>query len=112
MGGVGARGCWCRLSVRDDVKTKWAGTDEEWESSEAMLKEALESLNLPYKVGLGEAAFYGPKIDFQVRDAQRREFTNNTVQVDYQLPKTFELEYVAADGSRQRPATVHRDAFG
>jgi threonyl-tRNA synthetase len=76
------------------------------------LKEALESLNLPYKVGLGEAAFYGPKIDFQVRDAQRREFTNNTVQVDYQLPKKFELEYIAEDGSRQRPVLVHRGAFG
>ncbi|HZK73425.1 MAG TPA: threonine--tRNA ligase [Clostridia bacterium] len=101
-----------RLSVRDDVKTKWAGTDEEWESAEAMLKEALESLNLPYKVGVGEAAFYGPKIDFQVRDAMRREFTNNTVQVDYQLPKKFGLEYVSEDGSRQRPVMIHRGAFG
>jgi threonyl-tRNA synthetase len=101
-----------RLSVRDDVKTKWAGTDQEWESAEAMLKEALESLNLPYKVGVGEAAFYGPKIDFQVRDAMRREFTNNTVQVDYQLPKKFELEYVSEDGSRQRPVMIHRGAFG
>lgn len=101
-----------RLSVRDDVKTKWAGTDEEWESAEAMLKEALESLSLPYKVGVGEAAFYGPKIDFQVRDAMRREFTNNTVQVDYQLPKKFGLEYVSEDGSRQRPVMIHRGAFG
>jgi threonyl-tRNA synthetase len=101
-----------RLSVRDNVKTKWAGTDEEWESAEASLKEALESLNLPYKVGVGEAAFYGPKIDFQVRDAMRREFTNNTVQVDYQLPKKFDLEYVAEDGSRQRPVMIHRGAFG
>src|SRR5947209_1312436 len=101
-----------RLSVRDDVKTKWSGTDEEWETAEAMLKEALESLNLPYKIGVGDAAFYGPKIDFQVRDAHRREFTNNTVQVDYQLPKKFELEYVAVDGSRQRPVLVARRAFG
>jgi threonyl-tRNA synthetase len=101
-----------RLSVRDKVKTKWAGTDDEWESAEASLKEALESLNLPYKIGLGEAAFYGPKIDFQVRDALRREFTNNTVQVDYQLPKKFNLEYVAEDGSRQRPVMIHRGAFG
>jgi threonyl-tRNA synthetase len=101
-----------RLSVRDNVKTKWAGTDEEWESAEASLKEALETLNLPYKIGLGEAAFYGPKIDFQVRDALRREFTNNTVQVDYQLPKKFNLEYVAEDGSRQRPVMIHRGAFG
>ena len=101
-----------RLSVRDEVKTKWSGTDEEWETAEAMLKEALESLNLPYKIGVGDAAFYGPKIDFQVRDAHRREFTNNTVQVDYQLPKKFELEYVAEDGSRRTPVLVHRGAFG
>jgi threonyl-tRNA synthetase len=112
MGVLGVDDFIYRLSVRDDVKTKWAGTDEEWESAEAMLKEALESLNLPYKVGVGEAAFYGPKIDFQVRDAMRREFTNNTVQVDYQLPKKFELEYVSEDGSRQRPVMIHRGAFG
>jgi threonyl-tRNA synthetase len=112
MGVLGVEYYWYRLSVRDNVKTKWAGTDEEWDSAEAMLREALESLNLPYKVGLGEAAFYGPKIDFQVRDAQRREFTNNTVQVDYQLPKKFDIEYVAEDGSRQRPVMIHRGAFG
>jgi threonyl-tRNA synthetase len=112
MGVLGVEDYWYRLSVRDNVKTKWAGTDEEWDSAEAMLREALESLNLPYKVGLGEAAFYGPKIDFQVRDAQRREFTNNTVQVDYQLPKKFDIEYVAEDGSRQRPVMIHRGAFG
>ncbi len=112
MGVLGVEDYSYRLSVRDHVKTKWAGTDEEWESAEAMLTEALESLNLPYRVGVGEAAFYGPKIDFQVRDAMRREFTNNTVQVDYQLPKKFELEYVAEDGSRQRPVMIHRGAFG
>ncbi|HEY1455732.1 MAG TPA: threonine--tRNA ligase [Candidatus Dormibacteraeota bacterium] len=112
MSVLGVKDYWYRLSVRDHVKTKWAGTDEEWESAEAALKEALESLGLPYKVGSGEAAFYGPKIDFQVRDALRREFTNNTVQVDYQLPKKFDLEYVAEDGSRQRPVLVHRGAFG
>jgi threonyl-tRNA synthetase len=112
MGVLGVEDYSYRLSVRDNVKTKWAGTDEEWESAEAMLTEALESLGLPYKVGVGEAAFYGPKIDFQVRDAMRREFTNNTVQVDYQLPKKFELEYVAEDGSRQRPVMIHRGAFG
>jgi threonyl-tRNA synthetase len=112
MSVLGVEDYWYRLSVRDNVKTKWAGTDEEWESAEAMLKEALERMNLPYKLGVGDAAFYGPKIDFQVRDAMRREFTNNTVQVDYQLPKKFELEYVAEDGSRQRPVMIHRGAFG
>jgi threonyl-tRNA synthetase len=112
MSVLGVEDYWYRLSVRDNVKTKWAGTDEEWESAEAMLKEALEGLGLPYKVSPGDAAFYGPKIDFQVKDAHRREFTNNTVQVDYQLPKKFELEYVAEDGSRQRPVMIHRGAFG
>jgi threonyl-tRNA synthetase len=112
MGVLGVEDYWYRLSLRDNVKTKWAGTDEEWETAEAMLKEALDSLNLPYKVSPGDAAFYGPKIDFQVMDAHRREFTNNTVQVDYQLPKKFDLEYVAEDGSRQRPVMIHRGAFG
>jgi threonyl-tRNA synthetase len=112
MSVLGVEDYWYRLSLRDNVKTKWAGTDEEWETAEAMLKEALDSLNLPYKVSPGDAAFYGPKIDFQVMDAHRREFTNNTVQVDYQLPKKFDLEFVAEDGSRQRPVLIHRGAFG
>jgi threonyl-tRNA synthetase len=112
MSVLGVEDYWYRLSLRDNVKTKWAGTDEEWETAEAMLKEALDSLNLPYKASPGDAAFYGPKIDFQVMDAHRREFTNNTVQVDYQLPKKFDLEYVAEDGSRQRPVLIHRGAFG
>jgi threonyl-tRNA synthetase len=112
MSVLGVEDYWYRLSLRDNVKTKWAGTDEEWETAEAMLKEALDSLNLPYKASPGDAAFYGPKIDFQVMDAHRREFTNNTVQVDYQLPKKFDLEYVAEEGSRQRPVLIHRGAFG
>src|SRR5947209_11861824 len=66
----------------------------------------------PYKIVSGEAAFYGPKIDFQVFDAHRREFTNSTVQVDFQLPQRFNLEYVAEDGSRRRPVMVHRGAAG
>src|SRR6202011_5830123 len=73
---------------------------------------ALESIGETCELGVGDAAFYGPKIDFQVRDAHRREFTNNTVQVDFQLPERFGLEYVAADGSRQRPVMIHRGAFG
>src|ERR1700751_4679066 len=60
----------------------------------------------------GEAAFYGPKIDFQVFDAHRRDFTNSTVQIDFQLPERFQLEYVAEDGSRKRPVMVHRGAAG
>lgn len=101
-----------RLSARDDVKDKWLGTEEQWERAQAALIEALESMGQPYHVGIGEAAFYGPKIDFQVKDAHRREFTNSTVQVDFQLPERFDLEYVAEDGSRQRPVMVHRGAAG
>jgi threonyl-tRNA synthetase len=102
-----------RLSVRDPEQAgKYVGSDEDWANAEAALVGALEALGAEYELGRGEAAFYGPKIDFQVRDAQRREFTNSTVQVDFQLPERFGLEYVAADGSRRRPVMVHRGAFG
>ena len=101
-----------RLSARDDVKEKWLGTEDQWRQAQGALAAALESMGQTYKLGVGEAAFYGPKIDFQVRDAHRREFTNSTVQVDFQLPQRFDLEYVAEDGSRQRPVMVHRGAAG
>ncbi|MHB8587606.1 MAG: threonine--tRNA ligase [Candidatus Dormibacteraceae bacterium] len=101
-----------QVSTRDDVKEKWLGTEEQWQRAQAALMEALESMGQPYRVGAGDAAFYGPKIDFQVKDAHRREFTNSTVQIDFQLPERFELEYVAEDGSRKRPIMVHRGAAG
>jgi threonyl-tRNA synthetase len=101
-----------RLSARDDVKDKWLGTEEQWQRAQGALIEALESRGQTYELGVGEAAFYGPKIDFQVKDAHRREFTNSTVQVDFQLPERFDLEYVAEDGTRQRPVMVHRGAAG
>jgi len=101
-----------QLSTRDEVKDKWLGTEEQWEDAQAALAEALESMGQTYRRAVGEAAFYGPKIDFQVRDAHRREFTNSTVQVDFQLPQRFDLEYVAEDGSRKRPVMVHRGAAG
>ena len=103
---------WYRLSTRDDVKEKWLGDEDQWAEAQAALAEALESMGQKYEVGVGEAAFYGPKIDFQVFDAHRREFTNSTVQVDFQLPQRFELEYVAEDGTRKRPVMVHRGAAG
>jgi threonyl-tRNA synthetase len=101
-----------QVSTRDDVKDKWLGSEEQWQEAQAALIEALESMGQQYKIGVGDAAFYGPKIDFQVKDAHRREFTNSTVQVDFQLPQRFDLEYVAEDGSRQRPIMVHRGAAG
>src|SRR6266849_6724824 len=100
------------VATRDDVKDKWLGTEEQWQEAQADLMEALESMGQTYKVGVGNAAFYGPKIDFQVFDAHRREFTNSTVQIDFQLPQRFDLEYVAEDGSRKRPVMVHRGAAG
>jgi threonyl-tRNA synthetase len=103
---------WYRLSVRDDAKDKWIGSEEEWSAAEAALAGALASLDQTYRLGPGDAAFYGPKIDFQVRDAMHREFTNSTVQVDFQLPELFDLEYVAEDGARRRPVMVHRGAAG
>src|SRR5229473_662659 len=103
---------WYQLSTRDDVKDKWLGNEEQWQEAQAALAEALESMGQTYEMGIGEAAFYGPKIDFQVKDSHRREFTNSTVQVDFQLPERFELEYVAEDGSRRRPVMVHRGAAG
>ncbi|HUZ86942.1 MAG TPA: threonine--tRNA ligase [Candidatus Baltobacterales bacterium] len=101
-----------QVSTRDDLKDKWLGTEEQWQEAQAALIEALDSMGQPYRIGVGDAAFYGPKIDFQVKDAHRREFTNSTVQVDFQLPQRFDLEYVAEDGSRQRPIMVHRGAAG
>ena len=103
---------WYQLSTRDDVKDKWLGDEAQWQEAQAALAEALESMGQPYKLVAGEAAFYGPKIDFQVYDAHRREFTNSTVQVDFQLPQRFALEYVAEDGIRKRPVMVHRGAAG
>ena len=96
-----------RLSVRDKDKAKYVGGDDAWANAEKALTDALDSIGEQYTVGKGDAAFYGPKIDFQVRDAQRREFTNNTIQVDFQLPERFDLEYVAPDGGRRRPVMVH-----
>lgn len=102
-----------RLSVRDeDHREKYLGTDEQWANAEAALAGALDALGERYELARGDAAFYGPKVDFQVRDALRREFTNSTVQVDFNLPERFGLEYVAPDGSRRRPVMVHRGAFG
>ena len=101
-----------RLSTRDEVKDKWLGDEAQWKEAQDDLAEALESMGQKYQVGVGEAAFYGPKIDFQVYDAHRREFTNSTVQIDFQLPQRFDLEYVGEDGSRKRPVMVHRGAAG
>ncbi|KPQ34891.1 MAG: threonine--tRNA ligase [Phormidesmis priestleyi Ana] len=102
-----------RLSFRDpENKSKYIGSDDAWEKAQAAIRQAVESRGMEHFEGIGEAAFYGPKLDFIVRDALDREWQLGTVQVDYNLPERFGLEYVAEDGSRQRPVMIHRAPFG
>jgi threonyl-tRNA synthetase len=101
-----------RLSFRDPASDKYIGSDEAWNKAEYAIRQAAETLGLPTFEGIGEAAFYGPKLDFIFQDALDREWQLGTVQVDYNLPERFELEYVAEDGTRQRPVMIHRAPFG
>ncbi|MBF2076953.1 MAG: threonine--tRNA ligase [Synechococcales cyanobacterium T60_A2020_003] len=101
-----------RLSFRDPDSDKYIGSDDAWTKAENAIRRAAETLNLPHFVGIGEAAFYGPKLDFMVQDALEREWQLGTVQVDYNLPERFDLEYMAEDGTRQRPVMIHRAPFG
>lgn len=101
-----------RLSFRDPDSDKYIGSDEAWQKSESAIRQAVETLGMEHFEGIGEAAFYGPKLDFIVQDALEREWQLGTVQVDYNLPERFDLEYVAQDGIRQRPVMIHRAPFG
>jgi threonyl-tRNA synthetase len=97
------------LSTRPD---KYVGTLEEWNTAEAALEEALRRAGLTYRIGEGEGTFYAPKIDVHVRDAIGRSWQLSTLQVDFQLPHRFDLEYQDADGTRKRPYMIHRALFG
>jgi len=98
-----------RLSLRDPAnKTKYVDNDEMWEMGEQVLREAMDSLQLPYKEARGEAAFYGPKLDIQLADVMGHEETYSTVQVDFHLPSQFGLNYIAPDGKHHRPVMIHR----
>ncbi|MGM9933610.1 MAG: threonine--tRNA ligase [Clostridium sp.] len=88
------------------------GSDEEWNMAEESLKGALEELNLPYVINEGDGAFYGPKIDFHLEDSIGRTWQCGTIQLDFQLPQRFELEYVGSDGEKHRPIVIHRVIFG
>jgi threonyl-tRNA synthetase len=98
-----------RLSYRDPKDTeKYFPDDVMWEMSQRMLKEVVEELNLPYYEAEGEAAFYGPKLDVQIRTALKKEETLSTAQLDFLLPQRFQLEYVGEDGNKHRPVVIHR----
>ena len=102
-----------QISLRDpDDKEKYIGTDENWEKAERAIVEACQEKGLKAKVELGEAAFYGPKLDFMVKDALGRRWQLGTIQVDYNLPDRFELEYTGADNQKHRPVMIHRAPFG
>ncbi len=102
-----------QVSLRDpNNREKYIGTDENWEKAERAIIEAAEEKGLQTTVELGEAAFYGPKLDFMVKDAIGRKWQLGTIQVDYNLPERFELEYTGADNVKHRPVMIHRAPFG
>jgi threonyl-tRNA synthetase len=101
-----------RLSFRDDNESKYGGDLAYWERAQREIQEVADEMGLDYFVGEGEAAFYGPKIDFIVRDALGRKWQLGTVQVDYVMPERFALEYTGADGAKHRPVIIHRAPFG
>jgi threonyl-tRNA synthetase len=102
-----------QISLRDkENRSKYIGTDENWQRAEQAIIEAAAEKELPTVVAYGEAAFYGPKLDFMVQDALGREWQLGTIQVDYNLPERFELEYIGADNQKHRPVMIHRAPFG
>ena len=102
-----------QISLRHQTDhSKYIGSEENWEKAENAIIEASKEKNLPTVVEYDEAAFYGPKLDFMVKDALGRKWQLGTIQVDYNLPERFQLEYIDADGSKQRPVMIHRAPFG
>src|SRR5580693_9291562 len=98
-----------RLSLRDKLnRAKYVENDEMWDLAENMLREAMDSLKLPYTEAPGEAAFYGPKLDIQLADVMGHQETYSTIQIDFHLPNQFELGYIGADGQQHRPVMIHR----
>ncbi len=101
-----------RLSFRDDDTTKYGGNLELWDRAQREIKEVADEIGLDYTIALGEAAFYGPKIDFIVKDAIGRKWQLGTVQVDYVMPERFQLEYIGSDNQPHRPVIIHRAPAG
>jgi threonyl-tRNA synthetase len=102
-----------QISLRDPKNMeKYIGSEENWEQAEKAIIEVCQEKNIKARIELGEAAFYGPKLDFMVRDALGRKWQLGTIQVDYNLPECFELEYVGSDNQKHRPVMIHRAPFG
>jgi threonyl-tRNA synthetase len=101
-----------RVSLRDPKSDKYVGPPELWDIAEKNLLEVVKKSGMKYSIGVGEAAFYGPKIDYMVRDCIGRDWQLGTVQLDYNLPERFDLEYIASDGKAHRPVMIHRAPFG
>ncbi|TYP95407.1 threonyl-tRNA synthetase [Fodinibius salinus] len=101
-----------RLSFRDDNEEKYGGDTEYWDRAEKEIKEVADEMDLDYTIARGEASFYGPKIDFIIRDAIGRKWQLGTVQVDYVMPERFDLTYIGSDNSEHRPVIIHRAPFG
>lgn len=101
-----------RIGLRDPQGSKYVGDSEDWDDAERNLVSIVKNLGMTYTAEPGEAAFYGPKVDFVVRDCIGREWQLGTVQLDYNLPKRFELEYIGADNKAHRPVMIHRAPFG
>lgn len=101
-----------RLSWRDDNEEKYGGKTEYWDRAQQEIQEVADEMQLDYKIAEGEASFYGPKIDFIIRDAIGRKWQLGTVQVDYVMPERFELTYIGSDNQKHRPVIIHRAPFG
>lgn len=101
-----------RVGTRDPENAKYVGHDDNWDLSEKAITQACEELGLEYELSVGDAAFYGPKLDLIIKDALGREWQMGTVQVDYNLPERFELEYTGEDSKPHRPIMIHRAPFG
>ncbi|SDG70566.1 threonine--tRNA ligase [Psychroflexus sediminis] len=113
FGALGFENFTAQVSLRDpENPSKYIGSDENWTKAEAAILNAAEEKGLNYKVETGEAAFYGPKLDFMVKDALGRQWQLGTIQVDYNLPERFELEYKGSDNEMHRPVMIHRAPFG
>ncbi len=112
LGSLGLTDYRVRIGLRDPSSSKYVGSSEDWDHAERVLIDVVNGLGMSYTAEAGEAAFYGPKIDFVVRDCIGREWQLGTVQLDYNLPKRFELEYVGKDNTPHRPVMIHRAPFG